>query len=169
MLVSPLPTSHTTFAAALAVSPSCLTKREARLGHQVQDRTRMKPFVIERVWDAGKPVAVAERGSTLALLVEATVRRITAAATSPGGCPCCRCSSPIRRTAALQCVTVAVAHSDIEEYRVLVRAYCSRCAFDTADAMAACEHGAIPLRFRVRVPPSTVAKSALKQSAVAAT
>jgi hypothetical protein len=52
----------------------------------------MRPFVIERVWDAGKPVAFAERGSTLALLVEATVRRITTAATSPGACPCCRCS-----------------------------------------------------------------------------
>ena len=99
----------------------------------------MKPFVIERVWDAGKPVAFAERGSTLALLVEATVRRITAAATSSGGCPCCRCSIPIRRTAALQCVTVAASHSDIEEYRVRVRAYCFRCASDTADAMAACE------------------------------
>ena len=124
----------------------------------------MRPFVIERVWDAGKPVAFAERGSTLALLVEATVRRITA--TSPVGCLCCRCSSPIRRTADLQCVTVAVAHSDIEEYRVLVRAYCSRCA-GTADAMAACEHGAIPLRFRVRVPPSTAAKPALKAGAAA--
>ena len=128
----------------------------------------MKPFVIERVWDAGKPVAVAERGSTLALLVEATIRRITAAATSPAGCPCCRCSSPITRTADLRCVTVAVAHSDVEEYRVLVRAYCFRCASGTAEAMAACEHGAIPLRFRVRVPPSTAAKPALKQPAVAA-
>ena len=126
----------------------------------------MNPFAIEQIWHAGHPVKVDERGSTLALLVEATIRRITAAATSPGGCPCCRCSNPIRRTVDLRCVTVAVAHSDIEEYRVLVRAYCSRCASDTADAMAACEHGAIPLRFRVRVPPSTVAKSALKRSAV---
>ena len=97
----------------------------------------MNPFAVEQIWHAGHPLKVAERGSTLALLVEATVRRITAAATSPGGCPCCRCSSPIRRTADLRCVTVAVAHSDIEEYRVLVRAYCSRCASDTADAMAA--------------------------------
>jgi hypothetical protein len=47
----------------------------------------MRPFVIERVWGAGKPVAFAERGSTLALLVEATVRPITVAATSLGGCP----------------------------------------------------------------------------------
>jgi hypothetical protein len=125
----------------------------------------MRPFVIERVWNAGKPVAVAERGSTLALLVEATVRRITAAATSPGGCPCCRCSGPIRCPADLRCVTIAVALSDIEEYRVLVRA-CARCASDTAETMAACEHGAIPLRFRV--PPSTAAKPALKQPAVAA-
>jgi hypothetical protein len=128
----------------------------------------MRPFVIERVWNDGKPVVITERGSTLALLVEATIRRITAAVTSSGGCPCCRCSSPIRRTAALQCVTVAVSHSDIEEYRVLVRAYCFRCASDTAEAMAACEHGALPLRFRVRVPPSTAAKSALKQPVVAA-
>jgi hypothetical protein len=128
----------------------------------------MKPFLIERVWNAGRPVAVTERGSTRALLVEATIRRITATATSPGGCPCCRCSNPIRRTADLRCVTIAVAHNDIEEYRVLVRAYCSRCASDTAKAMAACEHGAIPLRFRVRVPPSTAVKSALKQPAVVA-
>jgi len=128
----------------------------------------MNPFAIEQIWHAGHPVKVDERGSTLALLVEATIRRITAAATSHGGCPCCRCSNPIRRTADLRCVTVAVAHSDVEEYRVLVRAYCSRCASDTADAMAACEHGAIPLRFRVHVPPSTVAKSALKRSAIGA-
>jgi hypothetical protein len=125
----------------------------------------MTPFAVQQVWRAGRPVPVAEKGSTLALLLEATVRRITAAATSPAGCPCCRCSIPLRRTADLQCVTVAVAHSDIEEYRVLVRAYCSRCASDTAEAMAACEHGAIPLRFRVRVPPSTAAKPALKQPA----
>jgi hypothetical protein len=127
----------------------------------------MRPFVTERVWDAGKPVAFAEHGSTLALLVEATVRRIIAAATSPGGSPCCRCSRPITRTAALRCVTVAVALSDVEEYRVLVRAYCFRCASDTTEAVAACEHGAIPLRFRVRVPPSTAAKPALKAGAAA--
>ena len=127
----------------------------------------MTPFAVQQVWRAGRPVPVTEKGSTLALLVEATVRRITAAATSPAGCPCCRCSIPLRRTADLRCVTVAVAHSDIEEYRVLVRAYCSRCASDTADAMAACEHGAIPLRFRVRVPPSTAAKPALKAGAAA--
>lgn len=56
----------------------------------------MRPFVIERAWDAGKPVAVAERGATLALLAEATVRRITAAATSPAGCPCCQRDRTLR-------------------------------------------------------------------------
>jgi hypothetical protein len=72
----------------------------------------MQPFVIKRVWDAGRPVAFAERGSTLALLL-AAVQRITAAAISPAGCPWSRCSSPIRRTANLRCVTVAVAHSHV--------------------------------------------------------
>ena len=62
----------------------------------------MTPFAVQQIWHAGHPVKVDERGSTLALLVEATVRRITATATSPGGCPCCRCSSPIRRTADLR-------------------------------------------------------------------
>ena len=62
----------------------------------------MNPFAVEQIWHAGRPVKVAERGRTLALLVEATVRRITAAAASPTGCPCCRCSIPIRRTADLQ-------------------------------------------------------------------
>ena len=38
----------------------------------------MNPFAVEQIWHAGRPVKVAERGSTLALLVEATVRRITA-------------------------------------------------------------------------------------------
>ena len=128
----------------------------------------MIPFAVQQVWRAGRPVPVTEKGSTLALLLEATVRRITAAATSPAGCPCCRCAILLRRTADLQSVTVAVAHSDIEEYRVLARAYCSRCTSDTAEAMAACEHGAIALRFRIRVPPSTAAKPALKQPAGAA-
>jgi hypothetical protein len=103
-------------------------------------------------------------------VLEATVLRITAAGTSPTGCPCCRCSTPIRCTANLKCVTFAVAHSDIEEFRTLSRVYCARCAPDpdTAEAMAACEHGAITLRVRIRVPPSTAAKPALKQPAGAA-
>jgi hypothetical protein len=42
----------------------------------------MMPFAVEQIWHAGRPVRVAEKGSTLALLLEATVRRITAAAAS---------------------------------------------------------------------------------------
>ena len=127
----------------------------------------MIPFAVEQIWHAGRPVKVAERGGTLALLVEATVRRITAAAASPAGCPCCRCSIPIRRTADLQSVTVAVAQSDVEEFRILARVYCARCAPDpdAADAMAVCEHGAITMRFRICVPPSTAWKRARKQPA----
>ena len=130
----------------------------------------MTPFAVQQVWHAGRPVTVAERGSTLALLVEATVRRITAAAASPTGCPCCRCAIPIRRIADLQSVTVAVARSDVEEFRTIVRVYCVRCAPDpdTAEATAGCEHGAIALRFRVRVPPSTAWKPARKHPAGAA-
>ena len=137
---------------------------------QAQDRHRMTPFAVQQVWHAGRRVQVGERGSTLALLLEAAVQRITAAAMSPTGCPCCRCSIRIRRTADLQSVTVAVARSDDEEFRTLSRVYCGRCARDpaTAAAMAGWEHGAIALRFRVRVPPSAVAKSALKQPAGAA-
>ena len=99
----------------------------------------MNPFAVEQIWHAGRPVKVAERGSTLALLVEGTVRRITAAAASPTGCPCCRCAIPIRRAADLQLVTVAVAYSDVEEFRALARVYCARCApdADTAEATAA--------------------------------
>jgi hypothetical protein len=118
----------------------------------------MTPFAVEQVWHAGRPVpVVAEKGSTLGLLVEATIRRITAAATSPIGCPCCRCSIPIRRIADLHCATVAVGHSDVEEFRTLSRIYCARCAPDpdTAEDTAGCEHGAMALRFRVRVPPTT--------------
>jgi hypothetical protein len=135
-----------------------------------QDRTTMTPFAVEQIWRAGRPVKVAEKGSTLALLLEATVRRVTAAATSSTGCPCCRCSIPIRRIADLQSVTVAVARNDVEEFRTIVRVYCVRCAPDpdTAEATAGCEHGAIALRFRVRVPPSAVAKSALKHPVGAA-
>jgi hypothetical protein len=120
----------------------------------------MTSFAVQQVWRAGRPLPVAEKGSTLALLLEATVRRITAAATSPAGCPCCRCSIPIRRTADLQSVTVAVAHSDVEEFRTLARVYCAGCAPDpdTAAATAVCEYRAIPLRFRVCVPPSTAWK-----------
>jgi hypothetical protein len=116
----------------------------------------MTPFAVEQVWHAGRPIPVGEKGSTLALLVAATVRRITAAAASDVGCPCCRCSTPIRRTADLQCATVAVAHSDVEQFRTLSRVYCARCAPDpaTAEAMAGWEHGAMAAWFRVRVPPS---------------
>jgi hypothetical protein len=141
-----------------------------RIGDLAQDRARMTPFAVQQVWRAGRPVPVSEKGSTLALLLEATVQRITAAATSANGCLCCRCSTPIRRTTDLHSVTVAVARSDVGEFRTLSRVYCSRCARDpaTAAATAGCEHGAIALRFRVRVPPSAVAKSALKQPAGAA-
>ena len=52
----------------------------------------MTPFAVEQVWHAGRPIPIAEKGSTLGLLVQATIRRITAAAASPIGCPCCRCS-----------------------------------------------------------------------------
>ena len=117
----------------------------------------MTPFAVEQVWHAGRPIpVVAEKGSTLGLLVEATIRRITAAATSPIGCPCCRCSIPIRRIADLHCATVAVGHSDVEEFRTLSRIYCARCAPDpdTSEDTAGCEHGAMALRFRVRVPPT---------------
>ena len=102
----------------------------------------MNPFAVEQIWHAGRPVKVAERGSTLALLVEATVRRITAVAASPTGCPCCRCAIAIRRAADLQSVTVAVAYSDVEEFRALARVYCARCApdADTAEATAAQEY-----------------------------
>ena len=126
----------------------------------------MTPFAIQQVWHAGRPIKVATKGSTLGLLVEATVRRIIAATASKVGCPCCRCSIPIRRTAGLQSVTVAVSLSD-EVFRTLTRVYCARCAPDpdTADAMAACEHGAITMRFRVRVPPSTAWKPARKRPA----
>jgi hypothetical protein len=125
----------------------------------------MIPFAVEQIWHAGRPVKVAQRGSSLALRVEAAVRRITAAAASPASCPCCRCSIPIRRTADMQSVTVAVAQSDIEEFRILARVYCARCApdADAADAMAVCEHGAITMRFRICVPPSTAWKPARKQ------
>jgi hypothetical protein len=127
----------------------------------------MNPFAVEQIWHAGRPVKVAERGSTLALLVEATVRRITAAAASPTGCPCCRCAIPIRRAADLQSVTVAVAYSDVEEFRALARVYCARCApdADTAEATAAQEYRAMALRFRVRVPPSTAWKPSRKHPA----
>ena len=116
----------------------------------------MTPFAVQQVWRAGRPVPVSEKGSTLALLLDATVQRITAAAISPSGCPCCRCAIRIRRTADLQSVTVAVARSEVGEFRTLSRVYCGRCARDpaTAEATAGCEHGAIALRFRVRVPPS---------------
>jgi hypothetical protein len=80
----------------------CLPSRRSpavRIGGLAQDRSKMTPFAVEQIWHAGRPVKVAERGSTLALLVEATVRRITAAAASPTGCPCCRCAIPIRRIA----------------------------------------------------------------------
>jgi hypothetical protein len=125
----------------------------------------MTPFAVEQIWHAGRPVPVGERpGSTLGLLLEATARRITASATSPAGCPCCRCSIRIRRTAELHCVTVAVAHSDVEEFRTLARVYCARCAPDPAEAeaIAGREHGAIGLRFRVRVPPSAAPKPSLR-------
>ena len=125
----------------------------------------MNPFAVEQIWHAGRPVKVAERGSTLALLVEATVRRITAAAASPTGCPCCRCAIPIRRAADLQSVTVAVAYSDVEEFRALARVYCARCApdADTAEATAAREYRAMTLR--VRVSPSTAWKPSRKHPA----
>ena len=127
----------------------------------------MVPFAIEQVWHAGRPITVEPARSTLALLVDAIVRRITAPVASAAGCPCCRCAIPIRRTADLECVTVAVSHSDVEVFRTIARVYCARCAPDPdiADAMAACEHAAIPMRFRVRVPPSTAWKPARKQPA----
>ena len=83
----------------------------------------MTPFAVQQVWRAGRPVPVSEKGSTLALLLEATVQRITAAATSAIGCACCRCSIRIRRTADLQSVTVAVARSDDDQFRTLSRVY----------------------------------------------
>ena len=117
-------------------------------------------FAIEQIWHTGRPVKVAEKGSTLGLLVEAAARRITASVTSPTGCPCCRCSVSIRRTADLQSVTVAMAHSDVEEFRVVVRVYCARCVPNpaTIKAMAACEYGAVIMRFRIRIPPSNAWK-----------
>jgi hypothetical protein len=135
-----------------------------RIGDLAQDRARMTPFAVQQVWRAGRPVPVSEKGSTLALLLEATVQRITAAATSPSGCACCRCAIRIRRTADLQSVTVAVARSDDDQFRTLSRVYCGRCAPDpdTAGATAGCEHGAIALRFRVRVPPSIAWKPSQK-------
>jgi hypothetical protein len=137
-----------------------------RIGDHVQDHPRMTPFTVEQVWHAGRPIAVGEKGSTLALLLAAAVRRITAAAASDAGCPCCRCSTRIRRTADLQCATVAVAHSDVEEFRTLSRIYCARCAPDpdTAEATAGWEHGAMAVRFRVRVPPSVAAKPAARRA-----
>jgi hypothetical protein len=75
------------------------------------------------VWHAGRPVFAAERGSTLALLIDATIQRITAATALPAGCPCCRCATPIRRPADLQSVTIAVTHTDIEIFSTLARAY----------------------------------------------
>ena len=130
----------------------------------------MTPFAVQQVWCAGRPVPVTEKGSTLALLLEATVQRITAAAIAATGCACCRCAIRIRRTADLQSVTVAVARSDDDQFRTMSRIYCGRCAPDpaTGEATAGCEHGGIALRFRVRVPPSAVVKSALKQPAGAA-
>ena len=118
--------------------------------------TPLAAFAIEQIWRTGRLVKVAEKGSTLGLLIEATALRIIAAVTSPTGCPCCRCSIPIRCTTDLQSVTVAVGHSDVEEFRVIVRVYCARCAPDpdTLDAMAACEYGAVIMRFRVRIPAS---------------
>jgi hypothetical protein len=56
----------------------------------------MKPFIIERVWDAGKPVAVAERGSTLALLVEGTLRRIADAASGLAASAMVACFTNLR-------------------------------------------------------------------------
>jgi len=116
--------------------------------------TPLAAFAIEQIWHTGRPVKVAEKGSTLGLLIEATARRITAAVTLPAGCPCCRCSLPIRRTADLQSVTVAVAHSDVEEFRVVVRVYCARCAPVPDTLAATCEYGAVIMRFRVRIPAS---------------
>ena len=121
----------------------------------------MTPFAVQQVWRAGRPVPV--RAAPLALLLEATVQRVTVAATAPSGCACCRCAIRIRRTADLQSVTVAVARRDddqFRQFRTLSRVYCGRCAPDpaTAEATAGCEHGAIALRFRVRVPPSTAWK-----------
>jgi hypothetical protein len=142
-----------------------------RIGDLAQDRARMTPFAVQQVWSAGRPVPVSEKGSTLALLLAATVQRITAAVISPSGCPCCRCSIRIRRTADLQSVTVAVARSEVGEFRTLSRVYCGRCALDpdTAEATAGCEHGAIALRFRVRVPPSIAWKPLREHPADAAT
>ena len=129
----------------------------------------MLPFAVQQVWRAGRPVTIADKGSTLALLLEATVRRIITAVNSPAGCPCCRCSIPLRRTAYLQSVTVAVAHSDVEEFRTLARVYCTRCAPDphTAAATAGCEHREISLRFRVSVLPSTAWKPERRKSEAA--
>jgi hypothetical protein len=46
---------------------------------------RLTPFAVQQVWRAGRPVPVSEKGSTLALLLEAAVQRITAAVTAPSG------------------------------------------------------------------------------------
>jgi hypothetical protein len=80
-----------------------------------------------------------------------------------------RASVRMRRTADLQSVTVGVARSDVGEFRTLSRVYCSRCVRDpaTAAATAGCEHGAIALRFRVCVPPSTAWKPTRKHPASA--
>jgi hypothetical protein len=132
-------------------SAPCLRRISAvRIADLTQDCTRMTPFTVQQVWHAGRAVPVGEKGSTLTLVLEATVQRITAAATSPAGCPCCRCSIRIRRTADLQSVTVAVARSDVGEFRTVSRVYCGRCARESATA--GCEHRAIALRFRVHDP-----------------
>ena len=59
-----------------------------RIGDLAQDRAKMTPFSIQQVWRAGRPVPVSEKGSTLALLPEATVQRITTTVISATGCPC---------------------------------------------------------------------------------
>lgn len=112
------------------------------------------PFEVAQVWHQGRPLVVAEPRSTLGLVITAATKRLA------GGTRCCLCVSPIR-SVGIECITVAVAHVDEEVYRVSSRAYCVRCApadSDAAEAAAHHERGAIPLRFRVKVPPSTAYK-----------
>jgi hypothetical protein len=66
--------------ADLAAQPPALPFRRTsavRIGGLAQDRARLTPFAVQQVWRAGRPVPVSEKGSTLALLLEAAVQRIS--------------------------------------------------------------------------------------------
>ena len=61
-----------------SIEPPALPHRRAlavQIGDQAQDRPRMTPFAVEQIWHAGRPVRVAEKGSTLAMLLEAVARQ----------------------------------------------------------------------------------------------